>query len=329
MVSSKPLIYKHTASIFIGAFLSLCFSACDREKQTPTWEPSAKRNESHVKQSSSSSNFKHTSISEDEDIRFLSYNLKNYLTEDTRTKKNSEITALIQIISEAKPDILGVCEIGTHDDISDLQLRLQKQGILLPHTHLTRGSDDIRSLAILSRFPIVEINTAKKLHFLLNGLKIPMNRGILDATIKLPKSKVRFLGVHLKSKQPSAIANQELVRRNESLLLRTHIDAILTIDPSTPLIVYGDMNDTRRSQTIDSIRGRTKSPLSMHIVELADSRGENWTHFWDAEDIYSRLDYVFISPTLKPRIKRQESSILDPQNWAQASDHRPLLLVFR
>ena len=331
------------ASILVGVFFCLLASASGEKKQTPDWHQdqaklaeSAQAN-SEVKRKSPLKLKKSAESAKSKEVRFLSYNLKNYLTmkryadgkaHDSH-KPESEITQLIDIIESAKPDILGVCEIGTDKDLKNLQTRLKKAGVDLPHSHRTYGGDSVRALAILSRLPILSWALPKKMSYQLDGRPFKLSRGILDVTIQLPDKKIRFLGVHLKSKRPSELADQELMRRNESILLRKHIDLILNTHPKTLLIAYGDFNDTKRAKAIYTVKGRSHSKNHMEMLELKDSRGENWTHNWKREDIYSRFDYVMVNKNLAPFINQKASRILDPENWDQASDHRALLLLIR
>ena len=53
-------------------------------------------------------------------IVFCSYNVRNYVGHDqasaasrTKPKSEKEIAALIKVIREINPDILGVCEMGS------------------------------------------------------------------------------------------------------------------------------------------------------------------------------------------------------------------------
>lgn len=326
------------ASIIFGAFFCLCVSACGEKKSTPDWKESSKpelQNEpatQSVAQTPSKAN-----RSNGTPVRFLSYNLKNYLTmrrysngkASYTSKPEEEIETLVEIIKNAQPDILGVCEIGTPKDLKDLQTRLKKAGIDLPHSHRAYGGDAVRALAILSRYPILSWSLPKEMFYKLDGRPFKISRGILDATIQLPAKEVRFLGAHFKSKRPIEEADQELMRRSESMLFRKHIESILAQNPETMLIAYGDFNDTKRTKSVYTIKGRSNSKNHMEMLELADSRSENWTHNWKREDIYSRFDYVFVNRKLAPFIDRKGSRILDPETWDKASDHRPLLVLIR
>ncbi len=341
------MTYSHTksfknASIVLGAFFCLLLQACGEKKPTPDWHQESVQLEStDPKQSavntSEPSVTKTTEASEPKEVRFLSYNLKNYLTMRRyvngkayqASKPEAEIKQLIHLIATAKPDILGVCEIGTDKDLENFQNRLKKAGIDLPHSHRAYGADTVRSLAILSRYPILSWELPKHMNYQLDGRSFKISRGILDVTLQLPAKEVRFLGVHFKSKRPIEEADQALMRRNESMLLRKHIDLILTKHPDTLLLAYGDFNDSKRSKPVYTVKGRANSKNHMEMLELADSRGENWTHHWKREDIYSRFDYTMVSKKLAPWINRKASRLLDPDHWNQASDHRALLVLIR
>ena len=190
-------------------------------------------------------------------------------------------------------------------------------------------ADTVRALAILSRYPIVDTAVPRKLDYTLDGNPFQVSRGILDTTIQLPHRKVRFLGVHLKSKRPMKGADQELMRRNESFLLRKHIDALLTTSPNSQILVYGDFNDTTHTKSISTVRGRANSPKRLKTIDLTDSRGENWTHNWKREDVYSRFDYVMATPNLAPLIDKKGSRLIDHEAWELASDHRALLILIK
>ena len=241
-------------------------------------------------------------------------------------KPEAEISALIETIQAAQPDIIGICEIGTPEDLTDLQNRLKKIGIKLPHKHQMLGFDSIRTLAILSKFPIVSTNKVTKIDYQVGGAPFQMSRGILDTTIQLPNKQVRCIGIHFKSKRPIPQADQELMRRAEAGLLRTHVDQILNESPNTNLLVYGDFNDTKRTPTLRTSMGRLNSKTGLVVLNPKDSRGDLWTHHWKRENIYSRIDFVMVSKNLNPYIDKTNTQILDPENWETASDHRAILV---
>lgn len=275
-------------------------------------------------------------------LRFVGYNVENWLILENRfdyetkvatknaPKPDKEKSAVVEILHNARPDVLGVCEIGSKEDLLDIQTRLKTAGLDLPHSHFASGVDSSRHLGLLSRFPIIATAQPKDSQYQLNGKEYGIQRGILDATVQSPDQRTwRFLGVHLKSKRDIEDGDQNQMRINEAQLLRKHIDEILKADPQARLISYGDFNDTRASAPIRIIQGPNNSPRAMSPIGLHDSRNEYWTHFWAKEDSYSRFDYIFFSQALKNEVLFKECGILDPANWNEASDHRAVLGVFR
>jgi endonuclease/exonuclease/phosphatase family metal-dependent hydrolase len=194
---------------------------------------------------------------------------------------------------------------------------------------MNRGADPTRSLVLLSRLPVGKTVKRDNLTYSLEGREYAMQRGILDSTVETPAGSFRFLGVHLKSKRETEDGDQEQMRRNEGHLLRREIDAILSEDPDARLVVYGDLNDTRQSSTVRTVHGGGKNPKSLLMIALKDSRGHYWTHHWDFQDIYSRIDYVMVSGALKNSVDWDHCKIIDNDAVAAASDHRPLLVILK
>jgi len=269
-------------------------------------------------------------------LRFIAYNLENWLTMErdvggqlkATPKPESEKSACIRLLAAAKPDVLGICEIGSRDDAAEVRSRLKAAGIDLPHLHFTGGADDVRHLALLSRFPLTAHDPGR-LTYRIETLEFGMQRGILDASLAIDGSSFRFLGVHLKSKREVVAGDQEQMRRNESHLLRRHVENLLAADPEARLVVYGDFNDTRHSAVIRGVQGPYNSPLFLTALPLADAQGDRWTHHWAYEDVYSRFDYIMVSQPLKREADFKASRILDDSDWNEASDHRAVLAVFR
>jgi hypothetical protein len=74
------------------------------------------------------------------------------------------------------------------------------------------------------------------------------------------------------------------------------------------------------------IEGVSGMELSMHRINLKDSHGEAWTHYWEFQDLYSRFDYFFVSRPLEPYVDKRGSHIYDVPNFYSGSDHRPIVM---
>jgi endonuclease/exonuclease/phosphatase family metal-dependent hydrolase len=268
---------------------------------------------------------------------FCAYNLKNWLSmerylggaaEEVAPKPAEEKKRLVEMLADIHPDVLGVCEVGTDEDVADLQKRLKSAGVDLPHMERAHGGDSTRSLALLSRFLISARKSQLDLKYQMGEQTFPMQRGILDATVDLtPTLQVRFLGVHLKSKRSIPGADEAMMRRNEAHLLRSHIDSIFKQDISVKMLCYGDFNEHRNEPAIAEIIGSRSSEAYMTDLPLHDSDGLVWTHFWDSADVYSRLDFLFSSRSLRPLIDLRKARIYTARDFDKASDHRPLVIT--
>ena len=270
---------------------------------------------------------------------FCGYNLKNWLkmerytdgkTDSAVGKPEDEKRRVIEILTKIHPDVLGVCEVGDEEDVLDLQKRLKKAGVDLPHLERANGGDTTRTLALLSRFPIVARDSQRTLSYKMGDQTMPFQRGILDAMVEFhPGLQVRFLGVHLKSMREVTEGDQNLMRRNEAHLLRNHIDNIMAKNTQARILCYGDFNEHRNEPAIAEIMGSRASDGYMNELILRDVNGQVWTHYWDAADSYSRLDYVFSSRALRPLIDLRSCRIHHERDFDAASDHRPLVIKIK
>lgn len=271
-------------------------------------------------------------------LRFIHYNVQNWLVMDRYANNNlvknapkpdSEKLAVVQLLAKHSPDVLGLCEIGTAADLAEIQTKLKSAGLDLPHSQYTGGSDTVRHLGLLSRFPITSTAKPAESDFRLRGQSFSINRGILDATILAHQKSYRFIGVHLKSKREVEEADQSEIRIHEARLLRKHVDSILANDSNARLIVYGDFNDTRPSPAFKSATGSYSDPSYLTAIPFKDSKGDAWTHYWKLHDIYSRIDYITVTRALRTEVDFRASHIIDDASWNDASDHRPILAIFR
>jgi len=273
------------------------------------------------------------------DVVVASYNLENYLKMERRVdgktvpdapKPEEEISAVIDVLKQIQPDILGLVEMGDAAMLEDFQRRLKAAGMDYPHREWVKGADPERHLALLSKYPITARDSVDDVPFELNGTRQRISRGILDVTVQLSDSyKLRLVGAHLKSRRQVPEYDERAMRAKEAALFRKHLDAILTSDPAANLLLFGDLNDTKNEQPIKELIGTTGSPLRMRDLFLTDRQGLRWTHFWSAADTYSRIDYLLVSNGLWPEIIMSRSGVSNARNWYKASDHRAIHTTVR
>lgn len=269
------------------------------------------------------------------EVTVAAFNIRNYFETERpskdgrqtiKAKPQEEIEAVVRAIKEINPDILGICEMGTREDFKALGQHLEKAGLVFNDSAYLDAEDD-RHLALFSRFPVAERHENRNLTYDLNGQVAHVRRGFLDVTIEISKDyRLRMVGAHLKSKRPVP-EGEALIRRHEAQLLRQHIEEVLTADPETNLLVYGDFNDTKNEPPIFAIKGRRGTANYMEDIWVKDSVGDRWTQYWNAADLYSRFDYFFANKALMPEIEKEKSYIFRSNYISVASDHRPIVTV--
>ena len=281
----------------------------------------------------------HVAARPPETVVFAAWNVRNYLLRPVRSddgrittpaKAPASIAAVVSTLCAIRPDILGLCEMGTPGDLADLQSRLKKAGLDLPHKTWVDGPDRNRRLALLSRFPLAGLEHDTQSKFRLGGVSRRVQRGILDCTVRIgPGFDLRVLGVHFKSPRVVPEFDQAEFRRAESLVLRRRVEAILGAEPGTPLLVFGDFNDHKNSPVVKGVLGRPRTPAALNVLPLADRQGDQWTYRWEESDEYTRVDYVMVSAGLRPLVRRGGTRLHRDKNWSLASDHRPLVVTLR
>jgi endonuclease/exonuclease/phosphatase family metal-dependent hydrolase len=265
------------------------------------------------------------------EIVVCQYNVRNYVDAKpagegrkygTREKPQAEVEALVRIIREIHPDILGVCEMGSPERFEDFKQRLAVAGLGYTDFEFVRAADADRHLALLSRFPIVARQSVPDVGFELAGKVEKVRRGFLDVTVAVtPEYRLRLVGVHLKSKLPVP-DGEAILRRHEAQELRKHLAAILAAEPRVNLLCYGDFNDTRDQPMYAEICGVRGTPGYMTDLGAEDSLGDRWTHYWKTADLYSRIDYLFASPGLLREVVKEKAAVYRGPDWEVASDHR-------
>jgi endonuclease/exonuclease/phosphatase family metal-dependent hydrolase len=344
-IQAFATLMTHSAPRHLGAFCCavafLSLSGCEKTRGTPDWESASRETPAAsplAKPAPSQKSKKSPAANASGELRLIAYNVENWLVTDRYVnhktlkdspKPESEKQAVIRILTRHQPDVVGLCEVGKTTDLAEIQQKLKEAGLDLPHRYHTGGIDPHRHLGLLSRFPITSTAKPAKSEYQLAGKSFAMNRGILDATIDANGKSYRLIGAHLKSKRESLQGDQETIRLNEARLLRRHIDSIFTTDASSRLIVYGDLNDTRATPSIQVITGNYNDPDYLSAIPAKDSHGETWTYHWESNDIYSRIDFIMFSRALRKEVDFKASKILDDPDWTDASDHRPVLAVFK
>lgn len=274
-----------------------------------------------------------------EEISIMVYNLCNYFVKGDYGKpiKSEEAkNSIVAMVKTANPDVLLVSEMGREMSLDDLRTRLELAGVHYGFTKLMTGADRVRHLAVLSKVKPSEFNAKNDLTYKIRPKKgkllenMSVSRGFLHLVFTFKDGyRLDVVSAHLKSRVFHNRYNQTDMRRYEARLLRYYVDDIIKKNPKANVLVLGDLNDTFESSPIQAIRADDKArPDRLFDLRPVDQAGMSWTHWWNAEDSYGRIDYALANDQLLPEIDFEKSRIHHvPEYWMFASDHRPLLIV--
>ena len=269
-------------------------------------------------------------------VRVATYNLQNYLAMDRRVdgvfrpaypKPEAEKAALRAVIREVRADVLALQEIGPRPYLEELRQDLEAEGLDYPWATLLEAADETRHLAVLSRFPPVDDRSTAELSFRYFGESETVKRGLVELVFETGGQTWSVFVVHLKSRFTDRSDDPEsgIRRVGEARAIR---DAMLERhpDPATSaFILMGDLNDTRASRTLAAFLQRGKTQILVDIPAI-NLWGQTWTHHYAKEEVYSRSDYLLVSPGMVPRVAGERAVVVESESAGLASDHRLVYL---
>ena len=277
-------------------------------------------------------------------FRVATYNVENFILEPIQNrplKKPFAQAKIVESILAARPDVIALQEMGKKTALARLQAALKAKGLNLPHAEHLSAFDTAIHVAYLSRFPFKKITRHDNESYLLNGRRLHVSRGFAEVEFTLGGYSFSLITAHLKSKRKVAVADEAEMRLQEAHRLRRIIDARLKANPEMNFAVLGDFNDYYNSKPVKALIGRGKSQLvdtrpgerngdsgPNRINSKWFPRNVSWTHFYGVEDVYSRIDFVLLSPGMAREWDRGNSWIPMVANWGHGSDHRPVVTTF-
>lgn len=272
-------------------------------------------------------------------LTVAAYNVENYTIANRMVdgvyrpaypKPEKEKAALRSVIAGIAPDILAVEEMGTQPFLDDFQKELKQAGQDFPFTALLEAVDKDRHVAVLAKIPFKEVKRHAMVPLTYFGQKEHVKRGVLEVVFATDAGDFSVFVVHLKSKYTERKDDPESAQQR-ALEAEAVRDLVLTRYPDPAkgkFIICGDWNDTRGTRPVKAMQKRGDTAIG-ELLPAADSRGETWTHHYHREDIYSRIDYLLVSPALKPFVTNGRATIGDGPGVTDASDHRPVFMSLK
>lgn len=267
------------------------------------------------------------------------YNVENYTIANRMVdgvyrqnypKPEKARIALSHVIGAITPDVLAVQEMGPQPFLDEFQRELKLAGLDYPHAVLLESTDKDRHVAVLAKVPFKEVRRHADLPFKYFDGTERVRRGALEVVFATDQGDMSVFVMHLKSKYTEREDDPQatLLRSLEAEAVR---DLVLTRFPdpaAAKFIVCGDWNDTRGTRPVRALQKRGNTVIG-ELVGAKDSRGETWTHYFRREDLYSRIDYIMVSPGLMPFVPENGATIHDGEHAAEASDHRAVWMKLK
>ena len=279
-------------------------------------------------------------------FRVATYNVENYLDQPTQSRpqpKSAVARAKVrENIRALNPDVLALEEMGQLSALMELRSLLKAEGLDFPYWELVSGEDTNVHVAVLSKLPIVARRPHTNETFLLDGRRFRVSRGFAELDIRVASDfTFTLLVAHLKSRRAVPEANEAEERLQEAKILRRIVDKDIAAQPNARLMVLGDFNDVKNSDSTKQIIGHGRFKLL--DTRPAECNGDNapavnawleprditWTHYYGKEDTYSRIDYILLSPAMARAWDKTNTYVLTIPNWGVASDHRPIVATFK
>ncbi len=271
-------------------------------------------------------------LADDGALTVMTWNVENYVAEDRMVdgeyredypKPEKAKAAVRTAIREAAPAVVALQEIGPLPYLEELQRDLAAEGAEYRFRALVDGPDPKRHLAVLSRVPLTR--TVLHAEVPCRGGGGLVRRGVLEVTVALGRGEVTLFVVHLKSRHTGDPADpfSAKQRLGEAVAVRNLVLERFPRPTGATFLILGDCNDAPRSEPLKSLLRRGKTEIAQLLPAL-DAAGDGWTHHFRKEDVFSRVDYILVSPALRPAVERLW--VHDSPAVRAASDHRPVLV---
>lgn len=265
-------------------------------------------------------------------LTLATFNVENYTVADRMVegvyrqaypKPEKERAANVRVVQGIQPDILAVQEMGTQPYLDEFQRELRAAGQDFPFTVVLDAADPDRHVALLSKLPFKEVRRHAALPVTYLDAKDVVKRGVLEVVFATDAGALSVFVVHLKSKRTERPDDPESARQRaaEAEAVRDLVLARFPDPTQAKFIICGDWNDTRDARPVRALQKRGETALG-ELLRATDSRGDAWTHHYRKEDTYSRLDYILVSPALRPHLVGARAEIWDGAGAGEGSDHR-------
>lgn len=251
--------------------------------------------------------------------------------EDNRKDKFKEAsTNVASFIKQMNTDILTLTEVGGKDDLEVLVNELKKIGVNFKYWEVCDCKDNFtkQHVAILSKYPLKEV------WYEIEGRSIYLEEtdgdsegetGVskgLKATVIVNEKEIDVFVLHFKSERGGF--DSDAKRLAQASIVRRSIIPLLNAGRN--VIVTGDLNSEKRSESIYRIRGFDdvyEELIQTGNSDYFENTDVRWTYNYRGEA--EQIDHILLSSQIakKSDIKTR---ILETKN-ENVSDHNPVIVT--
>ncbi len=252
-------------------------------------------------------------------ISFLYLNIYDGCREPGRYRR------LVSFVKKRNPDVLGLSELNGWDENDFARLSDFKKEVKLDYSLFCRSPHGYH-LAVFSRIPFIkatvlnegmwhgaivsELSTKGRHYEVAIAHLSPRDEGVRTREAKSVVSAIRMKSAILMGDMNSL--SREDIRNPGKLMASLRSKGISKFGPEKP---RSDTIDAISKKMVDATRLFSKVPG--HTVPTKSNRDQE-------HSVPVRLDYVFITPDLKPHVKA--AGILRTSETERISDHYPIFL---
>lgn len=253
-------------------------------------------------------------------VRLCIWNLKLYLdtykmTERGRTKapkSETEKRAILEVLKDINPDVLGIEEIGTDKFLKEFLNILREGGLSYPYVAVSDKTDEYPHCAILSKLEFKSTSILGDDFFDYFGKISRSPRALILAEFETENTRWFFGSLHLKSRfgARKRDGNFSKFRTLECEKIAEDLKKIL--ESNYPVIIGGDFNDEPKD--------RSTTPLKNAGLSVVETENKIPTYVWEKKNIPYTFDFFMAS---KSMLKLIESPRIFPTSKG-GSDHLPV-----
>ena len=242
-----------------------------------------------------------------------------YLNIFEGAKEKERFNKIISFVKKIKPDILALSELDGWKYNQNKKLNTFKKKTNLPYSNIPN-----KNTGIFSIYPILKVTNTK--------------HSMTKAEFKIKNEKISLTALHLNHKSENTRLEEiktllKHISPNEKLIILGDFNSLSPLDKynEEELLKYLKKIKLKKFGTTKLRKDVHKKLLNLGLIDTTKKFSKSFEHsvptkFNKEKDIHFtklRLDYIYITPNLLPKLKSSE--IIRNKETNQLSDHFPIM----